>query len=68
MIQFLCNVLCSVDQIYIVIYFPAVWREDWGNDEKKLEVEGPVRDDGGLAWAGSGGDGQDHETFFRLVL
>lgn len=38
------------------------------NDEKKLEVEGPVRDDGGLAWAGSGGDGQDHDTFFRLVL
>ena len=28
MIQFLCNVLCSVDQFYIVIYFPAVWRKD----------------------------------------
>lgn len=28
MIQFLCNVLYSVDQFYIVIYFPAVWRKD----------------------------------------
>ena len=28
MIQFFCNVLCSIDQIYIVIYFPAVRRKD----------------------------------------
>lgn len=37
------------------------------NDEKKLEVERSVRDDG-LAGAGDGGVGQDHDTFFRLVL
>ena len=24
--------------------------------------------DGVLAWAGGGGDGQGHDTFFRLVL
>lgn len=38
------------------------------NDEKKLEVERSVRDDGGLTGAGDGGVGQDHDTFFRLVL
>ena len=38
------------------------------NDEKKLKVERSVREDGVLAWAGGGGDGQGHDTFFRLVL
>jgi len=38
------------------------------NDEKKLEVERSMRDDGVLAWAAGGGDGQGHDTFFRLVL